>query len=161
LKIGNFYDRRVTIINHQPFQGLLVTFPQVLPPPGMHLVRCSTELSGDLVPGNNLLIDSFYVPSAGLKEEVSEKIFRPFLNVHPSPFRNGIIFSFALPSDCAGRIEIYNGCGELVKSFSVAGSQTFLWNGTDEEGKILPKGVYFCRLIAGNFKTTTKVLKIE
>ncbi|MEO0117078.1 MAG: S8 family serine peptidase, partial [candidate division WOR-3 bacterium] len=162
LKIGGFYDRRITIINHPPQRGLAVVFPQLLPPPGTHIVRCSTELVGDLVPENNLLIDSFYVPTVALKEEmVGRLVKQPFLKVSPSPFRDGILISFALPNEASGKIEIYNGCGELVKSFKVFGSNSLFWDGRDEKGNSLPKGVYFYRLVSESFKTTTKALKVE
>ncbi len=49
LKIGNFYNDTIRVLNHPPGTKLYLTFPvwQCLNPRGIYPVSCSTELAGD------------------------------------------------------------------------------------------------------------------
>ena len=55
--------------------------------------------------------------------------------------------------------------GRLVKSFSLATCysllSTVVWHGTDDFGRNLPPGVYFCRLEIDKTTVTTKIIKLE
>jgi len=58
-----------------------------------------------------------------------------------------------LPTDASGvLVSIYTNTGEFVKSFEIgplpAGEQTFAWDGTGQNGKPVPDGVYRFEVLA-------------
>lgn len=54
LRIGDVYDRSVTVISHSPGTDKYVTFPSwTASPAGSYAVTCSTQLARDLQPGND------------------------------------------------------------------------------------------------------------
>jgi flagellar hook assembly protein FlgD len=42
-----------------------------------------------------------------------------------------------------------------------AGKQTAAWNGRDDNGHVVPRGVYFYRLTAGAFSATRRVTLVN
>ena len=60
-----------------------------------------------------------------------------------------------LPTDASGvLVSIYTNTGEFVKSFEIgplpAGKQTFAWDGTAQDGKPVPDGVYRFEVLAAD-----------
>ena len=87
------------------------------------------------------------------KEEslpVDYKLYQNF----PNPFSDWTSIKFDVIK--AGRVDltIFNIRGQkvktLVQDYQVPGRHVRYWNGTDESGKKIAAGIYFCRLIAGN-----------
>jgi flagellar hook assembly protein FlgD len=75
---------------------------------------------------------------------------------------NGCVISFALAQgSMTENIGIYNAAGTLVKNFSgnqMPASGKIVWNGTDNNGRKLSKGLYFIRLRAGSRSVCTKLV---
>ncbi len=90
------------------------------------------------------------------------KIFAPGSNL-PNPFNSQTIIRYALPKDGPINLQIYNSSGCLVRTLKEgtekAGFYKVIWNGCDEQGKKVAKGVYFYRLVTGEFKATKKMVK--
>ena len=63
MKISTFYNSNGSAINHAPQTKLYITFPIWYPhsPRGNYPVSCSTELTGDMVPGNDKRADSLLI----------------------------------------------------------------------------------------------------
>jgi hypothetical protein len=78
------------------------------------------------------------VPSAGL------------LCAAPSPFRFRITIEYSLPAAGRARLAVYDLAGRLVKTLLVGnlpvGAGQATWNRTDDAGRAVARGVYFCRL---------------
>jgi hypothetical protein len=80
----------------------------------------------------------------------------------PNPFNSSTTIAFyAPPGHGPVSLVLYNLLGQQVASlFSLPkgdGYQTLTWNGTDDHGRILPTGIYLCRLTA---PSATQVKKL-
>lgn len=80
---------------------------------------------------------------------------RPVLTAAPNPFNPRVEISFTLPGATGGvRLTVFDLAGRLVRDLAVgalpAGSQTFTWDGQDQDGHAVPSGSYFCRLDLGD-----------
>ncbi len=89
------------------------------------------------------------------------------MGAFPNPFSKLTTVNFDVAQN-AERIllNIYNATGGLVKSFSVPSSgighqASVRWDGTDQSNRSLPNGVYFLKLITGDYSVTKKVLLIR
>lgn len=73
---------------------------------------------------------------------------------YPNPFRDDIIIEYYLQEEGEAKALIFNFRGQKIKSIdlgnNVAGFHSFSWNGTDEKGKKMSQGIYFCRIETGN-----------
>jgi hypothetical protein len=73
-----------------------------------------------------------------------------FTQNYPNPFSDRTWFHYTLSERSEITLKIYNSLGQMVKqlvnSIREAGSYSISWDGTDQEGRRVSKGVYFCRL---------------
>ena len=80
---------------------------------------------------------------------------------HPNPFNPETQISYLLPKACQVKLTIYNVLGQSVRvlydGYQNAGNQTLNWDGRSKDGTILSSGVYFYRLVAGDFAETKKM----
>jgi hypothetical protein len=81
------------------------------------------------------------------------------LKVRPNPFGRRASISFNLPSSASTRLGIYSVDGRLVRTLPATSGT--LWNGTDNTGRLMGRGVYYCRLQGPTFSTTVKLVKTE
>ena len=49
----------------------------------------------------------------------------------------------------------------LIDESLAAGHHSIMWNGADDGGRLLSSGVYFCRMIAGEFRKTTRMTLLK
>ncbi|WP_457566089.1 LamG-like jellyroll fold domain-containing protein [Caldithrix abyssi] len=84
---------------------------------------------------------------------------------YPNPFNPTTTISYQLPKTSDVDLTIYNILGEevrvLVNSKKTAGSHSVTWDGRDRSGKILPSGVYFYRIKAGEFSAIKKMILLR
>jgi len=84
---------------------------------------------------------------------------------YPNPFNPETIIEFQLPISCRVALEIYNLLGQkvitLVSEEREAGFHTVRWDGTSEAGAVMPSGIYFYRLTAGDFSETKKMIMLR
>lgn len=77
----------------------------------------------------------------------------------------GVEISYFLPVSAWLSLRIYDAAGREVKTLvserAPAGSYTVTWDGYDESGAHLSQGVYFCRMVAGSFTATEKLILIR
>jgi flagellar hook assembly protein FlgD len=68
----------------------------------------------------------------------------------PNPFGDHTRISFALPSDGAVSLQVFDATGRLVRtlvsSTLPAGPHNVVWEGADEAGRPAPAGLYYYRL---------------
>ncbi len=80
-------------------------------------------------------------PSAGLR----------LLPCHPNPFNPRTTLSFDLPQSGRVCLEIHDARGRrlnrLLDEELPAGPHSVVWDGTDTQGRALPSGIYFSRLV--------------
>ncbi|HLA39519.1 MAG TPA: FlgD immunoglobulin-like domain containing protein, partial [Candidatus Glassbacteria bacterium] len=105
---------------------------------------------------------------AGIRPAASlPKAFSLVQNV-PNPFNPSTTISYTIPQSAGPlwvSLAVYDLRGrkvaELVEADQGAGSYSVSWDGTDRAGRVLPSGVYFYRLVAGDFKATRKMVLIK
>jgi hypothetical protein len=83
----------------------------------------------------------------------------------PNPFNPTTYISFDLPKACDVQVEIYNVLGQsvrtLVNGYQEAGSQSVMWDGSDNSGNSVASGVYFYRINAGDYSATKKMMMLK
>lgn len=62
-------------------------------------------------------------------------------------------------------VKIYNLRGQLVRTLhqgrSMQHELTLFWDGKDESGRVLPEGIYFCKMQTDGFVQTRKILMLR
>jgi hypothetical protein len=97
-------------------------------------------------------------------------------NPYPNPCRPSAHINYTLPYDFANdgqlslepyqvKIALYDVMGrqvrELVYHKQLPGMYHILWDGKNNSGKIVASGTYFCRLTAGKFAATTRLVMMK
>lgn len=87
---------------------------------------------------------------------------------YPNPFNPQTVIPFSLPESQAPvrvSLKVYDLRNQLVRTLvdgnRDAGVYTVFWDGTDEQGRNLPSGVYFYRLQAGEHSLTRKMVLLR
>jgi hypothetical protein len=84
---------------------------------------------------------------------------------HPNPFNPETIIKYQLPAISHVRLVIYDALGhevrQLIDRAQPAGYHSIVWYGQDNEGNLMPSGVYYCRLTSGDFTRTTKMVLVR
>lgn len=85
--------------------------------------------------------------------------------VSPNPFREAAMIAYSTPASARVAIGVYDVNGRLVRTvFSGqvdAGTHQVAWDGRDDAGAKVARGVYFCRMNAGEFSATEKVVLLQ
>jgi hypothetical protein len=83
----------------------------------------------------------------------------------PELFRNSTVINYTLPEAADVAVTFYTVQGNRVKDMRLgavpAGSHQLTWNGTDEQGRSVARGVYVYRLRAGSNELTNKLTKTD
>jgi uncharacterized delta-60 repeat protein len=115
-----------------------------------------------------------YTPVTGVSEEECSYLAcdDPIMcDICPNPFNEKTEIRFQLPADIrqqsAVGAGIYDVSGRLVNDVSGLLSgvshplSVVIWSGDDQQGREVPAGVYFLRLVASNRSITKKIVKLE
>ncbi len=137
------------------------------------------DLTFRAVDYNNIFTEKtipFTTAATGAEDTVLPTIFD--LKNFPNPFNPETTISFSLNLEDAGKAEliIYNIKGQRIKRFSSfdsvrMGSETaqddrglehkVIWDGSDDNGAVVPSGIYFYQLKAGELEQTKKMLLLK
>ncbi len=83
----------------------------------------------------------------------------------PNPFNPTTSIKFGLPTKSHVSITVYNLLGQeitsLVNEELSAGTHTTEWNGRDKSNTEVASGIYFYKLIAGDFVDTKKMMLVK
>jgi hypothetical protein len=83
----------------------------------------------------------------------------------PNPFTGQTALSFSLPEAANVVLAVYNVNGQLVRTLESgqvsAGNHKVTWDGTDDTGARVARGVYFCRMETASFSATEKVVMLR
>jgi len=113
---------------------------------------------------SNAEITIWSSPGGGIGE--SEKLLihtTPILlQSYPNPFCSSTSIRYSIAKSGQVKLKIYNVAGQLVKTLvngeQKAGTYKIKWDGKDEEGRLLPSGIYFVELKVDDKFTKTKKL---
>ena len=83
----------------------------------------------------------------------------------PNPFNSTTVLRYDLPQSVHVNISIHNMHGQRVKVLESGirqrGLHTVRWAGEDEHGNPQTSGIYFCRMQAGQFRQSVKLVLIK
>lgn len=72
---------------------------------------------------------------------------------HPNPFQGNATLDYTLAASGRAVLDVFDVRGRrvttLVDKIMPAGDHAAVWDGRDVDGRVLPSGVYFCRLTVG------------
>lgn len=102
-------------------------------------------------------------PQAAISEYASAQTEGTLLQNFPNPFNHQTQIDYELKKPASVKIEVYNFAGQLVKVLKneqqSQGKHTVIWDGTDNSGNKLPKGIYFtCMFIDNNMVGSRKMV---
>jgi hypothetical protein len=86
---------------------------------------------------------------------------------YPNPLRAsaGTLIRYELPTSEQVVVKVYNSVGQevrtLVNAVQPSGHHQVNWDGRDEQGRVLPSGLYLYRLQAGSFVQSYKMLLVR
>ncbi len=83
---------------------------------------------------------------------------------YPNPFNPTTTIKLALPAASDFALEIYNIAGQKVRTFSgasEAGTLEIVWDGKDASGSTVASGVYFYKVVAGQFSATKRMVMLK
>jgi len=80
---------------------------------------------------------------------------------YPNPFNSSTIIQYFLPVEKNVSLRIFDVSGRevkiLINNIQPAGSHSVFWNGTNDLGKVVASGLYFCKIQAGGVSKTIKM----
>jgi hypothetical protein len=89
----------------------------------------------------------------------TDEVINNYTNLSIFPSISGKTFRIKIPF-YATSLDIYNSTGKLVKTV-MANKREFIWKGVDEDGKLLPQGVYFVKASGNEKREIKKMLFIR
>jgi hypothetical protein len=92
-------------------------------------------------------------------------VFRLHASI-PNPFNPSTEIRYDLPRRATVRLRVYDVSGRLVRALVEATTQESgryvqRWDGRDGAGRAAPSGVYLCRLDAGSFSATRRLVLVR
>jgi len=120
-------------------------------------------------PANAMRTWAVLHPSTGITEETQYTTTDAALNmsISPNPFSKLTTVSFSMEQSAERiQLEIYDVSGREVKSVDLESSiqnqgSAISWHGDDNAGRELPSGIYFVRLVSGDYSTAEKILLVR
>ena len=84
---------------------------------------------------------------------------------HPNPFNPTTTISYDLPEQSLIKLKVFDIRGQevttLQNDLEPPGNYEVHWNGLDQSGNQVSTGVYFCRLSAGSYSKTIKMVYLR
>jgi len=84
---------------------------------------------------------------------------------YPNPFNPRTVIRFALPCSELIKLIVYDLTGSEVKTLThrtfSQGIHAVEWDGTDQQGNVVPTGIYFYKLEAGTYPQVRKLTFIK
>ncbi len=84
---------------------------------------------------------------------------------YPNPFNPSTVIRYELPKMGNVQIKIYDALGQEVRSLideeQNTGTHNVLWDGANNYGQRVSSGIYFYRIVAGDFVQTKKMIMMK
>ncbi|MBW7995439.1 MAG: T9SS type A sorting domain-containing protein [Candidatus Glassbacteria bacterium] len=113
------------------------------------------------------LLDEAYSQLGMNKSAYLPKAFSLAQN-YPNPFNPSTTIGYAIPEEnrlMGVKLNVFNLRGQLIRTLvdqeQGPGTYNVNWDGTDERGRQIGSGVYFYRLVAGDFVSTRKMVVLK
>ena len=139
------------------------TFPLTLLPNLPKRCYAKGYKNGFEVSSDTLVLD-YSLAAVDEKSAVHPNRFELDQN-YPNPFNAGTRITFALTRESDVSIGVYNIKGQWITTLAEkslpAGRHAVSWNGRGHQGRLVPSGVYFYRLRAGDDESIRKMLFVR
>ena len=80
----------------------------------------------------------------------------------PNPSRSHTAIRYSLAAEGRVTLRVHDLTGRVVRALAYGvmrpGRYSLSWNGADDRGRELARGVYFCRFSAGDYRATEKLV---
>jgi len=130
-------------------------------------LSCFTKLTGDQFPANDTVAVKVVVRTPpGIEDRGTLPRVFALDRAQPTPFSGKTTIRFSIPRTTQTSINIYSATGALVRVLSapkslVPRTYSLVWDGRDDRGVAVPRGVYYCRMAAGEFRAIKKLVKLD
>ncbi|MBP7564284.1 MAG: choice-of-anchor J domain-containing protein [Candidatus Cloacimonetes bacterium] len=124
---------------------------------GMYYYKVSALYeSGESVPCDSCGIE--LIPNETDITPVKNKI-----SIYPNPFKNSTSIQMDLKRNAYTELSIYNIKGEKIKTFhpNQMNIDKLIWDGKNNQGKVVPSGIYFIKINDHKKQYTHKILKVK
>jgi flagellar hook capping protein FlgD len=119
--------------------------------------------------GGYALGGGFWVPGVGSVVAVSPADPVPLAFAsrlpQPNPFRSSTTLDFELPAARTVMLVIHDINGRVVRRLAEgtyeAGVHHTIWDGRDDRGRPVVSGIYFAHLVAGEFRSTVRIIRVS
>jgi hypothetical protein len=134
----------------------------VLDEPGWFAWACSAYVDSSCVV---VVRDEFRVIDPVGVHEGSKPAAFGISGVMPNPFSSGTVVRFGLPEEGDVEVAVFSADGRRVKGLTKgvlgAGYHRVVWDGRDDAGRNVSRGVYCLRLAAGGHVVSRRIVKLE
>jgi hypothetical protein len=105
-------------------------------------------------------------PTSGVREQAYSpnqgplvtRLYSPF----PTPAVRSVTIRYTLDAQRQTLLQVHDLTGRVVRTLCASsmkrGAYSITWDGRDHLGRSLANGVYFCRLTAGDYRATEKMV---
>lgn len=80
---------------------------------------------------------------------------------HPNPFQRSVTIEFEISDPSDTSIEVFSAHGRMVRGLAAthhdAGPHSLVWDGNDDAGNRVSRGIYFYRIRAGGWEQCRKI----
>ncbi|MCL2064718.1 MAG: T9SS type A sorting domain-containing protein [Candidatus Cloacimonetes bacterium] len=127
------------------------------------LVYCVTAVYSD---GESITSNIFEATNVVSDDDSTEVSYQTILvNNFPNPFNPATTIAFELAVDSIVSIDIFNVRGQRMKTLANehfgVGFHSVEWNGTDDNGRSVGSGIYFYRMVSGDFTDVKRMVLLR
>jgi hypothetical protein len=90
---------------------------------------------------------------------------------YPNPFSRATCIEYSVPENCRVRLSVFDLLGKeiicLADDRVSGGCHSIVWDGSDPNGRKMPRGIYYCRMMVQNddgeqsYSRTNRMIKID
>jgi hypothetical protein len=130
---------------------------------GMEIGNVIFTHNGTTSPDTVFVVGNGMAGIEEIKDNTIPVVFR-LSQGYPNPFKTETRFHYQLPHSQFVKAVIYNIAGQRVKTLigehKDAGFYNLYWDGKDEDSHRVNNGIYFCRMKAGEYIVTKRIISI-
>ncbi|NQT61704.1 MAG: T9SS type A sorting domain-containing protein, partial [Candidatus Marinimicrobia bacterium] len=124
------------------------------------------QVSSNLSSLNSLEYAEIITPVSVVDENITKLPHTQILSQnYPNPFNPSTTIEYELSKQTRVKLTVFNIRGQAVKTLydevNSPGNYDVQWNGMDQQGNQVSTGVYFCRLEAGDYSKTIKMMYMK
>jgi hypothetical protein len=129
-------------------------------------VVCIAALADDNAVNDTLIQTVAVWPLSGIQEQDRLPTVFALDRARPTPFSGKTTIRFSIPRTTETSVGIYSVTGVLIRVLSAPqpltpNTYSLTWDGRDDRGMTVARGVYYCRMAAGEFRAMKKLVKLD